>query len=523
MMNYNDERALPHPRRDEIEKHSKKRKKHHHRSSSSSKKEYEKLKKKKKSIMKSSSISDSHDDRINKKKKKKKYEKRTKEYSSSSSCESSPSETTINRVEPNIQQQLQSPQSLKELVNSMFQIIIPLSTAAQVTRFAQELDQIIHLLLHGNCICLKDIDNSSSSMITSVIPWKDILEKLFLTIGLMYVEMEQEEEEDPHTEPRFGYVVPDESDTSLSRIHSILEKLHIISSCCKDQYTSQQQQQQREDDDEEQQQYMDVVIKNPSDSTCNFTKSTYTNQDMKRVIGPSMKPEDSLSDIQYRMNTSIVNSRIQNANQPVTEEEDETNVVGPVIPWTQEGIQRKNNQSHSYLPISTIHNIKARNNNIPTTTTTTPNTTTNTLLQREEWMTEISKDDNTFLNDIMKMSKNRSFQRGKSSHRASSTTNTMTPQPIVDPKIQQELQDIKQNYIHSRGPSLMEMHQERKRNQQQQQRQQGGGRGGDFQWNREKDLERGRTIDTQRLQKIMGSASTDLKTKFQGDYTKSFT
>ena len=162
-------------------------------------------------------------------------------------------------------------------------------------------------------------------------------------------------------------------------------------------------------------------------------------------------------------------------------------MVGPFIPWTEEGIRRmKNNKSVQPIPTMTMNNNKS-NPGVKQSSMVT--------LQREEWMTE-SKD-HSFLNDIMGSLKNRSFQNEKAS-RASHPRPPSAPEPMMHPKIQQEINQIKQSYSNSRGPSLMEMHQERKKNlalEKQQQQSQGG----EWKWNREKDLEKGRTIDKEYL------------------------
>lgn len=64
---------------------------------------------------------------------------------------------------------------------------------------------------------------------------------------------------------------------------------------------------------------------------------------MKRIMGPSMKPEDSLSDTQYRMSHSMENSRLPITNEHVKEEEEETDVVGrsSYSVDSKEGLRRK--------------------------------------------------------------------------------------------------------------------------------------------------------------------------------------
>ena len=49
-----------------------------------------------------------------------------------------------------------------------------------------------------------------------------------------------------------------------------------------------------------------------------------------------------------------------------------------------------------------------------------------------------------------------------------------------------------------------------------------GEKGNDWSWSRDKDLDEGRRVDKNHLRMVMGGASTELKSKFQGSYSKSF-
>jgi hypothetical protein len=90
----------------------------------------------------------------------------------------------------------------------------------------------------------------------------------------------------------------------------------------------------------------------------------------------------------------------------------------------------------------------------------------------------------------------------------------------MDPQLQKQLTQIQQSYSNSRGPSLMEMHQEKKKKDKMMR---GTDTSGEWKWSRESDLDKGRKVDKEYLKMCMGGASTDLKNKFQGNYTKSFT
>jgi hypothetical protein len=84
----------------------------------------------------------------------------------------------------------------------------------------------------------------------------------------------------------------------------------------------------------------------------------------------------------------------------------------------------------------------------------------------------------------------------------------------IHPSIQAEIQAIKEAHEESRGPSLMEQHRERKL--QEQAAAAGSGKSESWKWNREKDLDSGRRVDKDALGMILGSAGSELKSKFHG-------
>ena len=124
---------------------------------------------------------------------------------------------------------------------------------------------------------------------------------------------------------------------------------------------------------------------------------------------------------------------------------------------------------------------------------------------REEWMVVPGKYD--FLGSI---------QTGRSRTFASKSklnNNTVANDELIDPKIQAEIRAIREAYEETRGPSLMEQHRETKRLEQQQLQQ--NPTAASWKWNRDKDLDDGRRVDTEALGMILGGAGTDLKNKFQ--------
>jgi hypothetical protein len=127
---------------------------------------------------------------------------------------------------------------------------------------------------------------------------------------------------------------------------------------------------------------------------------------------------------------------------------------------------------------------------------------------REEWMVDPGKFD--FLSNI------KSGQPARS--RGFQPDGIVTGEAIViqrkDPKIQAEIDSIMQAHEDARGPSLMELHRQKKS----QDAAQAMGKKGDtkFQWSREKDLDAGRRVDKANLNMVLGGAGSDLKKKFHG-------
>ena len=132
--------------------------------------------------------------------------------------------------------------------------------------------------------------------------------------------------------------------------------------------------------------------------------------------------------------------------------------------------------------------------------------------KREEWM--MVPGEHNFLKDVMNSDgalKSRTFRNEKSSS---------TAQPVpLDPKVQEEINAVKQAYNEARGPSLLETHRQQKKekaassvkNQKE-----------DWKWNREKDLDEGRRVDKNALKMVLGGAADGLNDKFQGSFSRSF-
>jgi Protein of unknown function (DUF3752) len=90
-------------------------------------------------------------------------------------------------------------------------------------------------------------------------------------------------------------------------------------------------------------------------------------------------------------------------------------------------------------------------------------------------------------------------------------------QASLDPAVEAEIRRIMQVHEQARGPSLMEIHQQKKKEEAESAA--GTAKGSTaWKWNRDKDLDFGRSVDKNALDRIYGSAATDLKGKFQGGF-----
>jgi len=129
---------------------------------------------------------------------------------------------------------------------------------------------------------------------------------------------------------------------------------------------------------------------------------------------------------------------------------------------------------------------------------------------REEWMLVPGKFD--FLSNIKSGQpiRSRGFE-----NKSKTGQDTDAGRPKIDPKVQAEVDEIMRAHEEARGPSLMELHRQKKAEEA---ATNGGEKGKSWGWNREKDLDQGRRVDKKALNMIFGGAKTDLKEKFHGGF-----
>jgi len=134
---------------------------------------------------------------------------------------------------------------------------------------------------------------------------------------------------------------------------------------------------------------------------------------------------------------------------------------------------------------------------------------------REEWMTTPGEHD--FLSSVTTIkaqTKSRAFKNERV--RGQSVQETAL-QSSVSPAVQAEMEAIAREHAAARGPSLIELHREKKSKEREESRGKGN-----WKWNREGDLDKGRRVDKDALHMVLGGAADNLKDKFQGSLSKSF-
>ncbi|KAL7549214.1 hypothetical protein ACHAWF_012484 [Thalassiosira exigua] len=133
---------------------------------------------------------------------------------------------------------------------------------------------------------------------------------------------------------------------------------------------------------------------------------------------------------------------------------------------------------------------------------------------REEWMMVPGEHD--FLKGIQaggsQATRGRTFKNEKNRGQSIDTSSGRATKPI-NPKILEEVSVIQKAYEQSRGPSLFDSHREKQRETKQQMQ---GKK--DWKWSRDKNLDDGRRVDKNALHMVLGGASTELKSKFQGGF-----
>ena len=292
---------------------------------------------------------------------------------------------------------------------------------------------------------------------------KEAMEKLFLVIGLSKEEMDDESDDENedgnHDDSKvvsFGYVLPEETSEGFDRI-----KIKI-----------------------------DAAV-----GACRVTHQKFIQRySTKRTLGPSFPPPDA--------SNTVSAFDLQGYS-------DEDDDIGPAPLGSL--MARKRRMKGPLLSSTALEQLAEDRNSemIHVTTGVDPNSSLSN--QREEWMMKPGEHD--FLKGVLsKGIKSRTFKNEKGGNR-----DAVVPDAPLDPKIQLQVDSIIKMHEDARGPSLMDQHRERKAEEKVAAKNR---EGGDWAWSREKDLDDGRRVDKNHLNMVMGGASSNLKSKFQGSYSK---
>jgi len=314
---------------------------------------------------------------------------------------------------------------------------------------AKEVYTILNMISEGEIVCLDGVPDEELKL---------SMEKLFLLVGLVKEEMDDDDSEDEGTKetneekvPMYGYVLPDISTLDFERVQL---KLNAVLGACKSTH----------------QKFM---------------------QTGKRTLGPSCPPSDP----------SIMNNSA--FDQEGSDDEDEGPApLGSVM-------AKKRLQKGPAMSSTAVRDLaeKRRADMIYATSGVDINASTGNA--REEWM--MTPGEHDFLSGVLaKGIKSRGFRNDKNASRASEANQNLP----LEPKIQQEVDEIIKLHQDARGPSLVEQHRERKAQEKANAQKDEQA----WDWNREKHLDAGRRVDKNHLKMVLGGASSDLKSKFQGGY-----
>lgn len=372
----------------------------------------------------------------------------------------------LNRLSMDTQKEMISPSDLTSEIVSLTTLLLSKfqsKTKDKTSSLSKELYDIMNMILEGEIICLQGIPDEEL---------RNSIEKLFMVVGLSQEEMLEAGDSDDDQcdsddidaalkEVNFGYVIPDESSDQFDAIRL---KLSAATGACKMFHQ-------------------------------NFIQSSAE----KRTLGPSLPPPNASKDVSaFDLNSS----------------DDEDDDIGPAPLGST--MAKKRNLKGRAMSAEEVNKISiVRKAQMIAAKTGIDATVPVGGTFREEWMLQPGEHD--FLKGVMsKGIKNRNFKNERNGMNSNNA-----PEEPLDPKLQKEVDAIINMQKEARGVSLVEMHRQQKIDEKKV-RVAGEGGKGDWSWSRDKDLDAGRKVDKNHLHMVMGGATTDLKNKFQGSYSKGF-
>lgn len=339
---------------------------------------------------------------------------------------------------------------------------------------ANEIGGLCKMILDGEIVVLDGIENLSL---------KRALEELFATVGLEKSEIEDEDSDDEDDDENenedvtTGYGLPDENNEG-ERLEQARAKIMRIVNVCRERQRGR--------------------------------SGVRVGQEEKRVVkGPTLGP---FAEESHRVRNDIREEK----------EEDDDDDEGPAPAGSE--LTKKRQLKGPVMPPEMVKAMAERrrqelrgaiSGDVQMSGTTEKGATAGGFV-REEWMLEPGEHD--LLQGIKTGSslKNRKFKNEKNR----GGRGRGEEEPPLNPRVQAELDAIKQAHAEARGPSLMEQHQAKKAEEKEAAKRSGKDR--EWKWNREKDLDRDRRVDKDALHMVLGGAATQLKSKFQGGFSSGF-
>ena len=334
---------------------------------------------------------------------------------------------------------------------------------SQSSSLAQELISIMDMILDGEIICLDGLEDESLRL---------AIEKLFTIIGLVREEMEDDDDDD-----NSGNVEESANDQNTNRKE--VSYGYILPSTVDEDNTNNIMEQTTK-------QKLITSIDATKTYHLQFLEQQQANvkKRKRKTIGPTLPSNVSTSTYPCDNKEGNDNDSDDDGDGPApfgSQMAKARSMKGPVIPIHQNLLEDP------------------------------------TKGKREEWMMVPGEHD--FLKGVMSSGtiKSRKFKNEKSG-------NSAPMEAPMNPEIKREVDSIVNAHQAARGPSLVEQHRERIAEEKAAKAlgSAKGKKGSDWNWSKD-DLDSGRRVDKNYLHMVMGGATTELKSKFQGSLSNGFT
>ena len=342
------------------------------------------------------------------------------------------------------------------------------TSSSSSSALANELQGICGILLEGESVQLDGIENDKL---------KATLAQLFQLVGLELVEMDEEDDDDDDEEK-------EECDEDKVVEGDIDGKNNAETSHDKDKK-------------EEEQKAMGYAL--PEHADLRDTVASYLNE-VLRVC--RFRSSDGKEGVPKSWVTATNNPSSNNGKEQMEMESSSDEDEGPA-------------------PLGTMAAVKISKRQQRQPKLTDPNNPLGEKEEggREEWMMVPGEHD--FLKGIQasisKSTAGRTFKNERNRGQAIASNSNGNNNEPINPKVLAEVNAIQQAYEQSRGPSLLDAHRQQQQElKERQQQQQQGQKDKVWSWSKDKNLDDGRRVDKNALHLVLGGASTELKSKFQG-------